>query len=496
MLSQVVNTLGLTKCLAIAGLIALLSLLLVKLLSKDAHTKFYTLLGRIKPFPGPSFRFPNGQGTEKFFNGRDAAKRWKARYGSIYSIWSGHKREIVITKPEHVQAFYKDSHTHIKASDNNSGWLFGELLGSCVGVVSQKRWVRVRTPFEHHFTRPAALQRSALFINEARTFLHSLNKKGESVINVTNDLKYGPFFMVASIFFGPLTAHQRNEMYEIGPLREELFRHAFSGGVNRYAFAKYLPGSALPELCKFKRLWEDFVKKAYNGARSSNTSAIVSLWEAVEQGHISKEELLQTLDESLFANLDVTAHALSWSVIRVAHHTAIQNEIRREIRDNYSSDQAYDDYLCRDNTLLAASVLEASRLHPILPFSNPEAAPTDKIVGGCKIPRNTDVIVDAYAINVDNTYWENSADFSPRRHLGQKDQARRYNMWRFGFGPRQCLGKNVADVILRVIVAEILRCYQMDMLGTGGIDGIGLQADSWIGLPDCMAKLTPLAEET
>ncbi|KAH0490128.1 hypothetical protein TgHK011_001611 [Trichoderma gracile] len=272
--------------------------------------------------------------------------------------------------------------------------------------------------------------------------------------------------MVASIFFGPLTTGQRDEMYTIGPLREQLFRHAFSGGVNRYPFAKYLPGSALPKLRQFQRLWEDFVKKAYNEARPSSESAIVSLWKAVEHGGISKEELLQTLDESLFANLDVTAHALSWSVIRVAHHTAIQKEIRDEIRDNYRPEQDYEDYLRRDNTLLAACILEASRLHPIL--------------------------LDAYAINVDNPYWEKPTEFNPRRHLGQKDQARRYNMWRFGFGPRQCLGKNVADIILRVIIAEMIRCYQMDIVGTGGVDGIELQADSWIGLPDCIAKFTPL----
>lgn len=68
-------------------------------------------------------------------------------------------------------------------------------------------------------------------------------------------------------------------------------------------------------------------------------------------------------------------------------------------------------------------------------------------------------------------------------------------MWRFGFGPRQCLGKNVADIILRVIVAEILRCYRIDIVGKEGIDGVGLQADSWIGLPDCKARLTPLVVE-
>lgn len=165
-------------------------------------------------------------------------------------------------------------------------------MGSCVGVVSQKRWARVRAPFEYHFTRPASLSKSQLFINEARSFLHLMTKGSEEIlVNVTNDLKYCPFFMVASIFFGPLTTHQRDTMSKIGPLRESLFRDAFSGGINRYSLAKYLPGSALPRLQEFQRLWEDFVKKAYDEAARSSEGAIRPLWEAVERAEISKEEV-------------------------------------------------------------------------------------------------------------------------------------------------------------------------------------------------------------
>ncbi|KAM0255921.1 hypothetical protein ACHAQJ_005322 [Trichoderma viride] len=98
--------------------------------------------------------------------------------------------------------------------------------------------------------------------------------------------------MVASIFFGPLATHQREAMYMIGPLRETLFRDAFSGGINRYGFAKYLPGSAMPKLREFHRLWENFVRQAYDEAVIGNGGAIVSLWEAMERAEISKEEML------------------------------------------------------------------------------------------------------------------------------------------------------------------------------------------------------------
>lgn len=58
-------------------------------------------------------------------------------------------------------------------------------------------------------------------------------------------------------------------------------------------------------------------------------------------------------------------------------------------------------------------------------------------------------------------------------------------MWRFGLGPRQCLGRYFADRMLRAITAEMILKFEI------GLDDIGaeigrenLQEESWVGLPD------------
>jgi cytochrome P450 len=68
-------------------------------------------------------------------------------------------------------------------------------------------------------------------------------------------------------------------------------------------------------------------------------------------------------------------------------------------------------------------------------------------------------------------------------------------MWRFGFGPRQCLGRHVADIILRVIIAEVLQSYQLQLVGHKEADTIGLQIDSWIGLPSSKVLLVPRSNQ-
>jgi hypothetical protein len=185
---------------------------------------------------------------------------------------------------------------HVKATDNNSGWLFGELLGSCVGVVSQGRWRRLRKPFDSHFTRSASVMKVRPFITETTKFLESIKNNGQEggciIINAANDLKYCPFFMVASIFFGELTAETRNELAMLGPPREALFRDAFKGGIGRYAIGKYLPGSAMLRLRDFQRRWASLVRRAYEEADAGkwNAAAMGDLWMAMENGDISMQE--------------------------------------------------------------------------------------------------------------------------------------------------------------------------------------------------------------
>ena len=51
----------------------------------------------------------------------------------------------------------------------------------------------------------------------------------------------------------------------------------------------------------------------------------------------------------------------------------------------------------------------------------------------------------------------------------------------------------MADIILRVIIAELLKRYRLEAVQDSGTAGeVKLQADSWLGLPDGRVQLTPL----
>jgi hypothetical protein len=119
-----------------------------------------------------------------------------------------------------------------------------------------------------------------------------MNPTKETInIDPAVDLKYCPFFMVAGIFFGPLTLQQRDRLHDIGPAREELFKETFKGGINRFVITKYLPGSALSRLRGFQNRWEIFVRDASRQALIQGSGSIVPLWKAVEDKQLGMLEV-------------------------------------------------------------------------------------------------------------------------------------------------------------------------------------------------------------
>ena len=128
-------------------------------------------------------------------------------------------------------------------------------------------------------------------------------------------------------------------------------------------------------------------------------------------------------------------------------------------------------------------MLESARLRPVVAFSVPQSAPTNRVVDDYLIPAGTDYIIDAYALNVKNDFWgDDKESFRPERFQepGRKTKMR-YNYWRFGFGPRQCLGKYVVDVIIRTVLMEIIREYRLSLKDEKGLEDRG--RESWITLP-------------
>ena len=60
---------------------------------------------------------------------------------------------------------------------------------------------------------------------------------------------------------------------------------------------------------------------------------------------------------------------MSWTLIHLGHHPDVQEAVRKELEPFRADSVQYQQYLNRDDTLLAWCVLESARLKPILRMS-------------------------------------------------------------------------------------------------------------------------------
>lgn len=379
--------------------------------------------------------------------------------------------------PEDIQVLFKDSDRHIKAVNNDAGWLMEKLLGECLGLISGPAYQRLRAATSPAFTHKRSSDYLDRISNITASHIKTLSTEGQlrhGLLNPVTCLAHIPFWTLADILYGDrLPVGLKTELESLIIVRESLWARMIQGGTTRFAWSQYLPTKTARDLRDFKRRWSAFNDQAHENARQEQSQAcILPFYAEVEIGNIDKEQLLQTIDEMLFANLDVTMGGISWSLLFLAANEDVQEEIRKEVAQVRSTTEAtvpgWDDYIKNSSTMLAAAILESSRLKPLAAFSVPQAAPTERVVGGFLIPAGTNIIVDTHALNIRNPYWGPDGDtYRPARFLeGRKPSEMRYQFWRFGFGPRQCLGKNVVDLIIRVVVAQLVEEHHLRLTET------------------------------
>ncbi|KAF7936254.1 uncharacterized protein EAE98_002473 [Botrytis deweyae] len=437
--------------------------------------------------PGPSWEWPHGQFVDKFIDGKSKSSLWYG-YGPVYRIWCRTIPEVVLTSSIDMKEFYSDARVHEKSRSSNGGWYFHQILGDCLGLINGSRHRRLRNIFESHFTRRAVAHRYSDMNDYSLSFLQSISPtegNESSVLHASSAFMKYPLLCTAEIIYGPMEGGEKNELCEIGPGRLNLMRYVLS-------YTSFCTGiTAIYELSNFKRRWKDFnAKMAGTRGISSPSTPIVTAWRSIERKEVTENEVLQTLDEMLFTNLDVTTNALTWLIILLGEITECQSKLRNEIHDSIDIEA----YCNRRDTFLHFCFLETLRVRPIAAFTMPESSPMDKVLGGFLVRPGTSVTIDTLQINNGKEFWgSDSADFRPERFADIDRSALKYNFFTWGFGNRDCLGQHLAELSIKIMVANLVKGYEVTICEAQKSDGeFRLAKNSWVPLSDVHIRISKL----
>ncbi|KAL6322527.1 hypothetical protein AAG906_009829 [Vitis piasezkii] len=110
---------------------------------------------------------------------------------------------------------------------------------------------------------------------------------------------------------------------------------------------------------------------------------------------------------------------------------------------------------------LQSIVKETLRLHPPAPLLLPHKAQADVEICGFTVPKNSQVLVNAWAIGRDPNTWTNPNAFVPERFQGSEIdvKGRDFEVIPFGSGRRMCPGMPLAHRMVHLMLASLLHSF-------------------------------------
>ncbi|XXG41280.1 hypothetical protein AAC387_Pa01g1776 [Persea americana] len=188
----------------------------------------------------------------------------------------------------------------------------------------------------------------------------------------------------------------------------------------------------------------------------------------------SDEFLRDIIISFILAGRDTTSSTLAWFFWLLSTKPAIEKKILEEVKSirsktqNFSGDLSFDEL--REMHYLHASISEALRLYPPVAFDTKTSLEEDVMPDGTFVGKGWFVSYNAYSMGrMKGTWGEDCEVFLPERWLenGVFRPESPFRFPAFHGGPRLCLGKEMAYMQMKLIVACTLERFEIEIAEKG-----------------------------
>ena len=175
--------------------------------------------------------------------------------------------------------------------------------------------------------------------------------------------------------------------------------------------------------------------------------------------YASPKTLLDETITLLFAGQDTSAATLSWTLYLLSRHPQVQDKLYDEVKDISLENATKSDLL--KLSYLDAVLKESMRLYPVAPFVvrrvTQAIALDDKTT---VVPKDTLACIWIYSLHRNPKYWTRPDDFWPERWTRPKTVPKGAYL-PFAYGPRNCVGQPLAQLVLRSLLIGWVKRYQV-----------------------------------
>ncbi|TFK32337.1 cytochrome P450 monooxygenase [Crucibulum laeve] len=180
---------------------------------------------------------------------------------------------------------------------------------------------------------------------------------------------------------------------------------------------------------------------------------------------MGREELTAEALTLLIAGSDTTSNSTCAILYHLARNRHVQEKLHQELDEQLGTE---DETVANGQQVkrlpyLDACINEALRIHSTSALGLPRVVPEGGLtVLGQFFPEDTVLSVPSYSIHRDTTVWGEDVDnYRPERWFEQDQAAIQKTFNPFSVGPRACVGRNLAFLEVQIIVASIMRRYDI-----------------------------------
>ncbi|CAK7340304.1 unnamed protein product [Dovyalis caffra] len=186
----------------------------------------------------------------------------------------------------------------------------------------------------------------------------------------------------------------------------------------------------------------------------------------------SPEFLRDILTNFLFAGRESLSASLTWFFWLLSLHPDVETNILKELetiraRNGKKIGEMYSFEELREMNYLPAAISESLRLYPPVPSELKTCKSDDTLPDGTFVGKGWSMEFSAYAMaRLENLWGKNCNEFVPERWLDENGTYRQESPFKYPVflaGPRMCIGKDMAFIQMKSVVASTIERFKIDM---------------------------------
>ncbi|KAF5184264.1 (S)-N-methylcoclaurine 3'-hydroxylase isozyme, partial [Thalictrum thalictroides] len=164
------------------------------------------------------------------------------------------------------------------------------------------------------------------------------------------------------------------------------------------------------------------------------------------------------------AGTETSASTIEWAITELTKNPRVTSKLHAELI-NVVGDKTVKESNIPHLPYLQAIVKETLRLHPATPLLLPRRALETCKVMNYTIPKECQIMVNAWAIGRDPKTWDDPLAFKPERFMNSSVdyKGNDFELIPFGGGRRICPGLPLASQFLSLIVATLVQNFEWSL---------------------------------